>query len=311
MDMRDTIVRGGGGSAIKVAKEPTIEYLFQDVVFEAWDGFFGSDTAVTFIEGQTYTVTINGVDYTTTGRIATDGGQSFVVLGNIYLAGVGDDTGEPFVMISIPDVGTNLVMPDLVDMESVTVSISTDSYNEYLALNIGKYSLAMPNTYDPNECIFGPYIVKEANGKFDGSSSRTLFEGVTLNNWETLLPIGGFMSAAYSIDGSVYSDRRVGISRDETGYYLWAPSGSGSVTVCTFEEEHNYSFLMTGQGLGYADDDWYEKFTRDGFEFSIILNELPVITPLDPKYIQLTSPNGTKYSLSVSDDGELSAVPIA
>lgn len=33
-----------------------------------------------------------------------------------------------------------------------------------------------------------------------------------------------------------------------------------------------------------------------------------VVTPLDPKFIILTSPSGTRYNLSVSDDGTLSAV---
>ena len=33
MDMRDTIVRGGGGSAIKVVRDSAIEYLFEDAVF--------------------------------------------------------------------------------------------------------------------------------------------------------------------------------------------------------------------------------------------------------------------------------------
>lgn len=36
--------------------------------------------------------------------------------------------------------------------------------------------------------------------------------------------------------------------------------------------------------------------------------ETETIHPIDPKYIVLTSPNGTKYNLSVADDGTLSAV---
>lgn len=33
--------------------------------------------------------------------------------------------------------------------------------------------------------------------------------------------------------------------------------------------------------------------------------------PIDPEFIQLTSPNGTQYKLSVSDDGTLSAVAVS
>lgn len=39
-----------------------------------------------------------------------------------------------------------------------------------------------------------------------------------------------------------------------------------------------------------------------------IRQEAETIKTIDPKYIVLTSPNGTKYNLSVSDDGTLSAV---
>ena len=309
MDMRDTIIRGGD-SAIKVVGDSTIEYLFQDVVFEGGEGQFLNSIEVVFIEGQEYIVTIEGVDFVSTGKTVSMNGMNFVMVGNLSMFD-GEDTGEPFAIASASGNGSVIMIPTARDMTTVTVSVCTGSYNGHLELNIGKFSLVLPSTYDPDEHLFGPYVVKRENGKLQGGGSRYLFEGVTLNNdWKTLLPIGASSPAAYSIDGSVFSDH-VSIYRDVDGYYLYAPSGSGSALVCAFEEEHNYSFYMTGSCLSYADENWHDKFESDGFEFSIIIDKgSPVITPLDPKYIQLTSPNGTKYSLSVSDDGTLSAVPI-
>ena len=54
----------------------------------------------------------------------------------------------------------------------------------------------------------------------------------------------------------------------------------------------------------------FEPNTEYHIKVEMIATET-VVTPIDDNFIVLTSPNGTKYNLAVSDDGTLSAVAVA
>lgn len=77
---------------------------------------------VPLVEGQTYTVKYNGVDYECVCSTMTDG-VTYYILGNIGAMMGGDGTGEPFIFMSIPDMGACGIFA-LDGSASVTLSIS-------------------------------------------------------------------------------------------------------------------------------------------------------------------------------------------
>lgn len=109
---------GGGGS---VPKPLTYDYMpegypkksvqtttlmeEQEVAFAlgSYDMYQASPTeAVEIAVGQTYTVVWDGTEYICVSHLADAG----TIIGNLSFAGIGDDTGEPFVYLYMPDEAT-------------------------------------------------------------------------------------------------------------------------------------------------------------------------------------------------------------
>ena len=100
---------GGGGS---VPKPLTFDYMpagyptksvqtttlmeEQELAFTLSDGFYMASITNAFeiAAGQTYTVKWDGTEYECVGATA---GENMYALGNLSMAGVGADTGEPFI----------------------------------------------------------------------------------------------------------------------------------------------------------------------------------------------------------------------
>lgn len=78
---------------------------------------------VPLVEGQTYTVKYNGVDYECVCSTMDQDGVTFYILGNIGAMMGSGDTGEPFIVMSIPDIGTCGIIA-LDGSTSVTLSVS-------------------------------------------------------------------------------------------------------------------------------------------------------------------------------------------
>ena len=71
--------------------------------------------AFELVEGQTYTVNWDGTEY----ECVCSAFNSILVLGNLSIHGVGDDTGEPFVYVSVGEFTT------LDTSASHTISVKT------------------------------------------------------------------------------------------------------------------------------------------------------------------------------------------
>ena len=52
------------------------------------------------VEGQTYTVNWDGTEYECVCSVGSDGGVSLPYIGNLFIGGIGEDTGEPFIYTS-------------------------------------------------------------------------------------------------------------------------------------------------------------------------------------------------------------------
>lgn len=84
--------------------------------------------------------------------------------------------------------------------------------------------------------------------------------------------------------------------------------------VSTVINSENQRFAYSGRNIAlhlYADK---VTFDCESFEGGFTIEDITIeavtetVRPIDPKLIVLTSPNGTKYNLTVADDGTLSAV---
>ena len=102
---------GGGGGGGSVPKPLTYDYMpegyptksvqtttlmeEQQVAFKLNKDVYAAQITNAFeiVEGQTYTVNWDGTEYECVGVIS----NSMYLLGNLSIAGMGDDTGEPFV----------------------------------------------------------------------------------------------------------------------------------------------------------------------------------------------------------------------
>lgn len=75
-----------------------------------------------------------------------------------------------------------------------------------------------------------------------------------------------------------------------------------------YEQDIVMSVMSDANPLGYTVGLWFLCMS-DGVSAHVseLTYTAEVVKPIDPKYIVLTSPNGTKYNLSVADDGTLSA----
>ena len=51
------------------------------------------------VEGQTYTVNWDGTEYECVCSVGSEGGVSLPYIGNLFIGGIGEDTGEPFLYI--------------------------------------------------------------------------------------------------------------------------------------------------------------------------------------------------------------------
>lgn len=83
---------------------------------------------ISLVDGGSYVVNWNGVDYTCTAQLFDAGGESATVIGNVGLAmDTGEDTGEPFVIIyqeAMASMGISLFVVPLDGSEQVTLWLS-------------------------------------------------------------------------------------------------------------------------------------------------------------------------------------------
>ena len=129
----------------------------------------------------------------------------------------------------------------------------------------------------------------------------------------TVIPVVTITNGTHS-DGSAgfttYYDGECVIVFDGVEYY----TGQDTVTLLEFGDPNfvNYPFYaeFVFAGGGYTD---YTVTCGEGthqFElYYVVATE--TIHPMNEEFIRLTSPNGTKYQLTVADDGTLSAVAVS
>ena len=166
------------------------------------------------------------------------------------------------------------------DTSEVTPSTPDNTNAQWLLIsNLGDYTI--PDVED-----FGKY--------------KFYFEGPQII---ASVPFGATWKSCHYSDGTaVYSN-------------CSAYGNLGLVDAAYDDDGGNYCILLHPVDRGYSKVNFYirnGKSTVGGLSATkngeTWVETVEIVHAIDPKYIVLTSPNGTKYNLSVADDGTLSAV---
>lgn len=112
-----------------------------------------SEEAIKLITGKTYSVTVNGIEYNCVAidGTASGGTADDFLLGNTSIVGVGTNTGEPFVVMFVHNMGVRMVVSD----GSTTATISVvDKQSDIHKLDNKFLDLAwLPVTEKGTVCI--------------------------------------------------------------------------------------------------------------------------------------------------------------
>ena len=307
------------------------EGLILDGTFEFADGggiymHQIADENFTYADGKSYTIIWDGEAYQC---VATTFEDMFVVFGNLAIAGDGADTGEPFLFI-ISDTDKVVYTTDTAATHTITVRGETvyPMASEFLPLD------STPTTDSTNPVTSGG--VKNA---LDGKVSLAVinarmpdigdWRSVTYGNGKFVAVAGYSTQAAYSEDGINWTQSTM----PSSSYWNSVTYGSGKfVAVAYIPDKEGYS--EDDNKAAYSEDGitWKTAFeylsqnnsnitesvrsaigipsysTANNGQFLRVIDGIPTWTESLPT---LTSPNGTKYKLTVSDDGTLSAVAVS
>ena len=145
---------GGGGGSIpkpltydympegypKKSVQTTMLMEEQQVAFTLDNGIYMAPITNAFeiVEGQTYTINWDGTEYECVGSVS---GSGIPVLGNLSIAGEGDDTGEPFIYVYNTKQHTSFFATlDTAASHTISVKITEETVTpmaeEYLPENI-------------------------------------------------------------------------------------------------------------------------------------------------------------------------------
>lgn len=246
-----------------------------------WNGFV-FDKALEISVGEKYTVNWNGVDFECVCEKVEADGSAIIVLGNAGALMDGEDTGEPFVVISYPgDQGTDFPAAAVSFDGSTTLTISIRQEVTEVKKISGKYVEGMGYSEVAKTVIFSGDVEMVGQDVADvyfttgyaptGLSSIPEEVTITVDGVSTVVAIPG---GSFSYNGK---NIRADISKGDDGNW----------SVISFHHGGNNNYTI--------EDITIEAVTE-------------TIHPINEKLIVLTSPNGTKYKLSVADDGTLSAV---
>lgn len=236
------------------------------------------------VGGAEYVVTYNGMEYKCIAFSEPYNSKTHVLLGDYGELLGGESTGEPFVIEALIGFGETIIHAD-----DLTFTISISQKAETIK-------------------TIGPKYLPEAL-RFGAVESYEVLvpeERLSFNN-------EGFIEIPVST-GFRVGDKVV-VNWDSQKYEVVAfldgeDVVAGNIGIFEPDKDTGEPFFILS---AYVNDEIGWLLTIDtGKPNTSALVSIEVATEtiktIDPKFIVLTSPNGTKYNLSVSDDGTLSAV---
>ena len=321
------IPSGGGGST--VPKPLTYDYMpagypkksvqtttlmeEQELAFTLSDGFYMAliTNAFEIVVGQTYTVKWDGTEYECVGATAS---ENMYVIGNMSMAGVGADTGEPFIYVYVT-VGAEAVgqFGTFDTSASHTISVKkivetvTPMAEEYLPENI-----ATKSDVEATQKVLDGVFSSVATFTFDKQTSgRDTFVFNAYNYYkisdfnpapEDVISFKGTSESGVNSSEIIAGNNCVGYG----DFIVVASAGDCSLLVT----ESVFSFTAPSAGLYACYEENNANTTAGTGEFTL--------KPSSENYIYITglllksSTFGStkKFKITVDDAGTLSATEV-
>ena len=231
----------------------------QEVAFAYMGGrlYVGQLTsAFKIVVGQTYTINWDGTEYECVGI----GDKSESALGNLSMAGMGDDTGEPFLYL----YNTDGIFGTLDTSASHTISVKTTG--EIVTPMAFDY---MPDGY-PTKSLQTMTLMKEQQVAF------ALME-------ETGAYMAQLTNAFKIVEGQTYTVNWDGTEHECVGFFLYPNSGIGNLSIVGMGDD-------TGEPFVYA----YNAKRHTGMFATLdtaashtisVKTTSEIVTPIDEKYL--------------------------
>ena len=323
-DGKTLSVSGGGGGG-SVPKPLTFDYMpegyptksvqtttlmeEQEVAFTSSDGFYMAPITNAFdvVVGQTYTVNWDGTEYECVGV-----GEDIHLLGNLSIAGMGNDTGEPFLYAyDTKQASGTFATLDTAASHTISVKITEETVipmaEEYLPENI-----ATKSEVESTQKVLDGVFSSVATFTFDKQTSgRDTFNFNGFNYYK----ISDFNPAPDDVisftgtkeSGDNYSEITTGSNCVKYGFFIVvASAGRCSIPI---SETNTESFAAPSAGL-YAQYEVGNTYQTAGTgEFTLRAStESSYITGLLLR--SSTADSTKKFKITVDDSGTLKATEI-
>lgn len=294
-------------------------------------------SALPIVAGVKYEVTWNGTIYTCIGKNVMDGSNSINYIGNEVIFDLNNadlDTGEPFILMNVSNVqaglygldGSTTVDLKLVGVEQEPVPIPLE-YMPKQTLAQADWSIFDENdvSYVRNRpCYLKEYPYVEYTSDLSTITAGSSYKDAGLDDIQFLA------NTDYYITGEIYIRLRDDIARAGWRYDgVYTASTTGRIdlnskgkmiptTGATVSVKRLYggnSPFYKGQ-IGISSDDTFVTETYCTVNLQIYevkqLNGLMIPDDIQrvDKPIYLTSPNGTKYQVSVDNNGTLTVTDV-
>ena len=322
------ISSGGGGS---VPKPLTFDYMpagyptksvqtttlmeEQELAFASGEG--GSyvaylTNAFEIAAGQTYTVKWDGTEYECVGATA---GENMYVLGNLSMAGVGADTGEPFIYAYVT-VGAEAVVQFGTFDTSASHTISVKRIVETVIPMAEEFlpeNIATKSDVEATQKVLDGVFSSVATFTFDKQTSgRDTFVYNSYDYYkisdfnpapEDVISFKGTSESGVNSSEIIAGNNCVGYGE----FIVVASAGDCSLAV---NETTTFSFTAPSAGLYACYEENEANFTAGTGEFTL--------KPSSENYIYITSlflksstlGSTKKFKITVDDSGTLSATEV-
>lgn len=306
------------------------------------DGFI-IDSALPLIVGEIYTVKWNGVEYSCRAQDATSfAGEGAVALGNCSEIGL-DGDGEPFLALSIPKMGKNGQTQTVVYDGSTEVVLSVIQQNviahkldnrcldpEYIKQNVEKtFGKDLKNKANKSAGVFYIEGNSDAAGQWYGEHDdiEAYYPGLMIaykpdvagHSDGTTLDINGIgavpvvRNATTEVTTTYAAKSVIFLTYTEdagTPYWKIADYDSNTKTYSGTSNKADTKMYLVGatKQTSSGTTTYTNKSCYIGTDNRLYSNGAAVIAEGDT--LTLTSPNGTKFALAVSDDGTLTATEV-
>ena len=259
------------------------------------------------VEGQTYIVNWDGTEHECVCSIFNG---RFLVLGNLSIVGAGDDTGEPFIYLNVPSVGSEFETFDTSPSHTISVK------------KTGEIVTPMANEFLPvaSEDNYG--VVKKSeivtSYKFDRQAPHDqMVEAIAAfgtGNASIVWGVRKVLDASYNSSDDTISVsfakeplKRVTFNKNSDGFYI---NNLGSNTygelqgnqVRIFNNNNDYAVLAVKGEL--------PNVTLDVTANRITLNGIYGISTTEMILKSSTEGSSKNFKITVDDSGTISATEI-